>query len=104
VPAGAAELPMRVHRLELDPMAHVNNAAYIDYLDEHYLADKRARATLPTPRRYRAEFIASAEPYARLVGHGWEDGVSWCYRLDDESGGEMLRARLEIDSASWVGG
>ena len=103
-PADAAELPMRVHLMELDPMAHVNNAAYIDYLDEHFLADKRARAGLPTPRRYRAEFIASAEPYARLIGRGWEDHESWCYRLSDESGKEMLRARLETDPASWVGG
>ncbi len=103
-PADAAELPMRVHRMELDPMAHVNNAAYVDYLDEHFLADERARAALPTPRRYRAEFIASAEPYARLIGRGWEDGDSWCYRLSDEQGREMLRARLETDPASWVGG
>ena len=103
-PAAAAELPMRVHRMELDPMAHVNNAAYIDYLDEHYLAGGERRAAMPVPRRYRAEFIASAEPYARLTGRGWDDGESWCYRLDDDTGGEMLRARLEVDSASWVGG
>ena len=103
-PPDAAELPMRVHRMEVDPMAHVNNAAYIDYLDEHFLAGQRARATMPLPRRYRAEFIASAEPYARLIGRGWDDGETWCYRLDDERGEEMLRARLEVDAATWVGG
>jgi hypothetical protein len=32
------------------------------------------------------------------------DGDSWSYRLSDESGTEMLRARLETDPASWVGG
>lgn len=95
---------LRVRRSELDPMAHVNNAAYLDYLDESYLADGRSRPALATPRRYRAEFIASAEPDADLVGRGWTVDAAWCYRLEDSSGREMLRARLETDTANWVGG
>ena len=102
-PADAAELPMRVHRMELDPMAHVNNAAYIDYLDEHFLAGKRVRAALPTPRRYRAEFIASAEPYARLIGRGWEDADSWIYRLDAEFGRRAV-ARSTRRRFGYLGG
>ena len=100
----AASLPLTARRSELDPMAHVNNAAYIDYLDEHFLDSAPHNASLDVPRRYRAEFIASAEPNTSLYGRGWEQGGAWCYRLEDESGRELLRARLETDPASWVGG
>lgn len=103
-PDGARTFPLIVRRSELDPMAHVNNAAYLDYLDEHFLAGSGPRATLDVPRRYRAEFIASAEPGAELVGRLWQAENAWLYRLVDGGAKEMLRARLETDPASWVGG
>jgi acyl-ACP thioesterase len=102
--ANSHRLELPVRRSELDPMAHVNNAAYLDYLDETWFLGERARKSLPVPRRYRAEFIASAESNAVLVGHLWPDGERLSYRLEDESGVEMLRAHLETDPASWVGG
>ncbi len=45
-------------------MAHVNNAGYLDYLDEQYMTMYEAPidARLPIPRRYRAEFVGSATP------------------------------------------
>ena len=85
-------------------MAHVNNAAYLDYLDELYLAGRRPVQPLDVPRRYHAEFLASAEPMDTLIGRGWRSGTAWCYRLEGESGREMLRARLAADPSSWVGG
>ena len=103
-PAEARSVPMSVRRSELDPMGHVNNAAYLDYLDEHFLTGVRRPGSLPIPRRYRAEFINSAEPGTDLLGRGWDDGKAWCYRLEAEDGREMLRARLETDPATWVGG
>jgi acyl-ACP thioesterase len=103
-PAQASSETLTVRRSDLDPMAHVNNAAYIDYLDEHFLNGSKPIARLRVPRRYRAEFIASAEPGASLVGHGWQDGVAWHFRLESTAGQEMLRARLETDPATWVGG
>ena len=93
-----------VRRSELDPMAHVNNAAYLDFMDEHYLGAVRMRHGMPLPRRYRAEFIRSAAASARLVGRAWAEPRAWCYRLEDDTGDELLRARLEADPASWVGG
>lgn len=94
----------RPRRSELDPMGHANNAAYIDYLDEQYLGLSRIRHGLPIPRRYRAEFVASAEAGAKIVGRGWKEGAAWAYRLEDAEGRELLRARLETDPATWVGG
>lgn len=95
-----------VRRSETDPMAHVNNAVYFDYLDEQHLRvfDAPARASLPVPRRYRAEFVGSAAPGARLTAHSWPDDAAWCCRLTDDEGREMLRATVEVDPASWVGG
>lgn len=100
------EVTFNVRRSETDPMAHVNNAGYIDYLDEQYLDvfDAPADARLPVPRRYRAEFVGSATRGAALVGRSWQDDVAWCYRLTDETGRDMLRATLEVDLPTWVGG
>ena len=93
----------RPRRSELDPMAHVNNAAYIDYMDEQFLGLERIRHGLPVPRRYRAEFLASAEAGAKVVGRGWKDDDAWAFQLWDGER-ELFRARLETDAASWVGG
>jgi len=102
-PNSASPREFRPRRSELDPMAHVNNAAYLDYMDEQFLGLERIRHGLPAPRRYRAEFIASAEAGAKVVGRGWEEDAAWLYQLwTDER--ELFRARLEIDPASWVGG
>jgi acyl-CoA thioesterase FadM len=102
----AAETTFDVRRSDADPMAHVNNAGYIDYLDEQYLTVFNAplRASLPVPRRYRAEFVGSAEPGTRLTARSWQDDLAWCCRLIDEDGRETLRATLEVDPATWVGG
>ena len=104
--ADAVETTFGVRRSEADPMAHVNNAGYIDYLDEQYLTVFEAppRASLPAPRRYRAEFVGSAEAGTRLTARSWQDDLAWCCRLTDEDGREVLRAALEVDPATWVGG
>ena len=85
---------------------NVNNAGYIDYLDEQYLTvfDAPLDANLPVPRRYRAEFVASARPGSRLTATSWQDERAWCCLLADEDGREMFRATLEVDPATWVGG
>jgi acyl-ACP thioesterase len=102
-PESAIPREFRPRRSELDPMAHVNNAAYIDYMDEQFLGLERIRHGLPAPRRYRAEFLASAEAGAKVVGRGWHEGPNWVYQLwADER--ELFRARLETDASSWVGG
>jgi len=94
-PADATAYSIRVRRSEADPMAHVNSAAYLDYLDEQLLLNSPPTAALDVPRRYRAEFIASAEPGAELVGRLWQAQSARLYRLEDHEAREMLRASLE---------
>jgi acyl-ACP thioesterase len=98
-PTPAEAYPRRFHvrRSEIDPMAHVNNAAYVDYLEES-LAGAGAALDL-RPRRYRLEYQQAAEPGAELVGASWRDGKSWAYRLSDASGVDLLRARFSAAGA-----
>lgn len=103
IPESASPHEFRPRRSELDPMAHVNNAAYLDYMDEQFLGLERIRHGLPVPRRYRAEFLFSAEAGAKVIGRGWEDGAVWNYELATDER-ELFRARLESDQSAWVGG
>lgn len=105
VPAGVAdEAVFTVRRSEADPMGHVNNAVYVDYLDEGFLRQARDEGGLPTPRRYRVEFAGSAVPGSRVVARSWNEALAWSCTLTDETGREMLRAAVETDPATWVGG
>ena len=95
-PPEAVRYDSTVRRDELDPLGHLNNAAYLDYLDEHYL-DVAGHSALPESRRYRLEFIAPAAPGAKVTGLGWADGADWCYRLEAD-GRELFRGRLKTRS------
>ena len=83
-----------VRRSEVDPMAHVNNAAYLDYLEESLAEAGALEALSERPRRYVLEYQQAAEPGASLVGATWRDGDGWAYRLTDEAGTDLLRARF----------
>ncbi|MDP8904476.1 MAG: thioesterase [Chloroflexota bacterium] len=103
-PSDATRVEFAVRQSELDPLGHVNNAAYLDYLEEHLVEVGRRADPRRRPRRYRLEFVASAEAGATLNGRGWQDELAWCYHLVDANGRALLRARLETDPALWVGG
>jgi acyl-ACP thioesterase len=95
-PGGASRLAFRVRPHELDPNDHVNNAVYVDWLDEAALATPMA-AAVPTalPRRYRVEYLAAAGAGAELASATWPDGSAWCQRVVAADGAELIRARLE---------
>jgi acyl-ACP thioesterase len=103
-PTDAGTCEFGIHRGELDPLGHVNNAAYLDYMDAHLVSVGRSAEVSRLPRRYRVEFVAPTEPGMLLVGRGWDDEQAWCYRLETSDGREMVRARLETDPRLWVGG
>lgn len=99
-PADAVEHRSAVRPQDIDPMGHVNNAAYVDYLEETLArAGPAARAAVGgTPRRLRLEYLAPATDGAELVGRAWPDDVEgvpgWAWRLADAGGRELARARI----------
>jgi acyl-ACP thioesterase len=87
-----AEIAVRPQ--DLDPMGHVNNAVYVDWIEEILgLAGCDVGAL---PRQYRLEYQASAEPGDRVVGLGWRRGDSWRLSLAREGGPELVRAAVTL--------
>jgi acyl-ACP thioesterase len=95
VPPDPARSTFTVRPQELDPMDHVNNAVYADWLDEAVLVAGGATATRAVPRLVRLEYARAAEPAARLVADAWPDAGAWVCRVADADGSDLLRARLE---------
>ena len=105
VPDDATTLDMIVRPQDLDPMAHVNNATYVDWIEEAVAATGTAAtgaaatgaAAIITsmPRRIVIEYAASAELGDRLRAMAWPDDDGWAVRLTREADGvDIVRARL----------
>lgn len=94
-PTGAARATFTVRPQELDPMDHVNNAVYADWLDEAVMVAGGTAAVRVVPRLARLEYARAAEPAATLVGRAWPDFRGWSCRVTDVDGADLLRARLE---------
>lgn len=102
-PSAVSRVEFSARNSEVDPLGHVNNAAYIDYVDEHLVASGRRAHVRHVPRRYQGEFLAATEPEMTIVGESWLANGSWQYRLTAD-GRELFRARFEAPDANWVGG
>jgi acyl-ACP thioesterase len=94
-PAGARQLTFAVRPQELDPMDHVNNAVYADWLDEAVIAAGDLPATRAIPRLARLEYVAPAEAGSSVVADVWPERTGWSLRLRNGTGRDLLRARLE---------
>ena len=85
---------------ELDPMDHVNNAVYLDWLEECLLAAASAAGESirldAVPRRYRLEYAAAADAGMDLIDAAWRgaDG-GWSYRITAADGPELFRAAVD---------
>lgn len=95
-PADAVEGRFHVRRRDLDPMDHVNNSVYLDYLEQGLAMAGQAALLERRPRRYVLEFLNSAARDEGLVGRTWRDESGWCYRLAREDETDILRARFEL--------
>jgi acyl-CoA thioester hydrolase len=99
-PDDALTLSLRARPQDLDPMGHVNNAAYVDYLEESLLAAGGDAAALPATvgRRLRLEYLAPATPGHELRASLWpavfdaSPGFAW--RLGDVSGRDVAHALI----------
>lgn len=80
---------------DLDPMAHVNNATYLDIMDE-VLAGAAGTLTGPNPPvRYALEYLRSAMPRSMVSIRHWPDAGGTAFQLSDDTGADLIRARIE---------
>jgi acyl-CoA thioesterase FadM len=101
-PADAARTSFTVRPQELDPLAHVNNAVYLDWVEEAVAAvggDAGPAIVGRIRRTARLEYARAAEPGSTVDLVAWsggdEDRRTWSVRISDRSGAELVRARLE---------
>jgi acyl-CoA thioester hydrolase len=94
-PADARQFRIAVRPQELDPMGHVNNAVYADWLEEAVIRAGDPSAPRCIPRVIRLEYAAPADAAAQLTSDAWLDAGGWSYRLSNGAEHELLRARLE---------
>ena len=80
---------------DLDPMAHVNNATYLDIMDE-VLAGAAGTLVGPTPPvRYEVEYLRSALPRSVVSVRHWAEGTAWTFQLTDTADEELIRGRVQ---------
>ena len=95
VPPAAARLTLRARPQDIDPMGHVNNAVYLDWLEEAVAAAGDPAATTAVPRRVAIEYAASAEAGDALEATAWPaDGGWWVHLTRAGDGANVVRARI----------
>jgi acyl-CoA thioesterase FadM len=88
-------VPWSVSIRDLDPMGHVNNATYLDVIDEALAADRGVLAGPRPPVRYEVEYLRPALPRATVsVIHASDEGGGSSFRFTDADGQELARARV----------
>jgi acyl-CoA thioesterase FadM len=95
LPADSIAVARKVRTSDLDPMGHVNNAVYVDYLEGGVARSGGASDLAAVPRRYTVEYIGSAEPEDELRDGAWRAAGGWAYSLVEAQRGELFRGRLE---------
>jgi acyl-ACP thioesterase len=100
-PPEAATRAFAVRPHELDPMDHVNNAVYLDWLEEAILAaapDREAAGIDTLPRRYRLEYAAAADAGMALSDAAWRPATGgWSYRITGPDGTDVFRAEVGVE-------
>jgi acyl-ACP thioesterase len=93
-PAGepVASTTLAVRRTDLDPLDHVNNAVYVDWLVEAFDAAGWRAATESGPRSIRLEYLASAEHGDEVAVELFGTSRAWSARIRRSDGAELLRA------------
>ena len=88
-----ASAGLAVRRTDLDPLDHVNNAVYVDWLSEALDAAGWRGALEGQGRLLRLEYLASAEHGNDVVVDLFGDAATWTARIRRPGGGDLLRAQ-----------
>jgi acyl-ACP thioesterase len=96
--SAAATRSFAIRQQDLDPMAHVNNAAYLDFFEESLVDAGHAAWLTRLPRRYRLEYVAAAEPASTVTARLWPTGKGFAFRLSGSKGEELVRATADADA------
>jgi acyl-CoA thioesterase FadM len=88
---GSGSMSIAVRPQDLDPVGHVNNAAYLDWLEEALLAAGLAGAAREVPRTATIEYLTSAGPGDDVEVTTWHLASAWQARVAHGSR-EVLRA------------
>jgi acyl-CoA thioester hydrolase len=90
-PPEASRLAIRVRPQDLDPMGHVNNATYLDWIEEGLAELEPGSNPAAVPRTVRLEYRASAGPGDAVTVASWLDGERWHARIARDDGVEFVR-------------
>lgn len=90
--APALSLTLDVRPRDLDPLDHVNNAVYVDWLDEALEAAGWRPVPLDTAETWRLEYLASAERGDEVVVDLHGETGAWHARIRRTGGAELMRA------------
>ena len=89
-PAHTLELAVRPR--DLDPLDHVNNAVYVDWIDEALEAAGWLGDAGDRPVTWRVEYLASAARGDEVVVQVHGDAASWAARIRRADGLDLVRA------------
>jgi acyl-CoA thioesterase FadM len=88
-----SELEVRVRPSDLDPLDHVNNAVYVDWLEEALESAGWGAATEALPRTYRLEYLASAARGDSVTVALRGEADTWTASIRRSDGQELVRAQ-----------
>ncbi len=94
-PADATQSELRVRPQDLDPMRHVNNARYLDLVDEVVGDEPHVAVSGARASRYTLEFLRPALPDEVLISRTWRTGPRLSVAIVGAPGDPVLRATLE---------
>jgi acyl-CoA thioesterase FadM len=98
-PTDAAVMTLDVRDADVDPMGHLNNAAYLDLVDAGLVGWE-----LPASRTYRLEYLRPAVARDSLSIRAWtQDGSRWACRIAARDV-ELCRATVDRGGVAAEGG
>jgi len=88
-----ASTTLLVRRTDLDPLDHVNNAVYVDWLTEALDSAGWHPPVDGPDRTIRLEYVASAEHGDEVTVELFGEPTAWSARIRRGDGAELLRAQ-----------